>query len=203
MEPGYIPVEHPARSDGLVGSKNDIAVITLASPAPSWATRLRVSLPWLERTDSPGRLVRVSGWGIAAPTWATPELVLPFVAQYADIRVMPSKACWGEDFGRVFIVDGVSVHQMYNPVNTSRWSLCAIGVNKEQGGDSYKNELVDSCSGDSGGPLVDVESGRLVGVVSWGAGCAGSFPGMYVRVSSFADFLISNDAVSPEPPPSS
>merc|ERR1719291_735002 len=52
----------------------------------------------------------------------------------------------------------------------------------------------DSCQGDSGGPLV--QDDVLVGVVSWGLGCAtSSFPGVYARVSRAYDW-------GARPPPS-
>lgn len=45
----------------------------------------------------------------------------------------------------------------------------------------YKEGGIDACQGDSGGPLV--ADNTLVGVVSWGKGCA-TYPGVYARVSS-------------------
>jgi len=49
----------------------------------------------------------------------------------------------------------------------------------------------DSCQGDSGGPMVD-SAGKQVGVVSWGIGCAlAGYPGVYARVSTYADWISS------------
>ena len=50
----------------------------------------------------------------------------------------------------------------------------------------------DSCQGDSGGPLVTRATGvddgySLIGVVSWGYGCAE--PGLYGVYSQFSKFL--------------
>ncbi|KZM26923.1 Trypsin [Ascochyta rabiei] len=51
----------------------------------------------------------------------------------------------------------------------------------------------DSCQGDSGGPLVSASSSTLVGVVSWGNGCAqAGQPGVYARVSTLLSFVNSN-----------
>lgn len=50
----------------------------------------------------------------------------------------------------------------------------------------------DSCQGDSGGPLVD-SSNKLIGIVSWGEGCAAAGkPGVYTRVGNVLSFINAN-----------
>jgi len=61
----------------------------------------------------------------------------------------------------------------------------------------------DSCQGDSGGPLYDSDNNSLVGVVSWGQGCAdANFPGVYARISdqfSWIRQVICADHGDPKP----
>jgi len=54
----------------------------------------------------------------------------------------------------------------------------------------------DACTGDGGSPLVcQASSGRwtVVGLVTWGVGCAEQLPGVYVRVSQFREWIDNNN----------
>jgi len=49
---------------------------------------------------------------------------------------------------------------------------------------------IDSCQGDSGGPLVEIKTNYLVGIVSWGVGCAQKdHPGVNTEVSFYTDWV--------------
>ena len=62
----------------------------------------------------------------------------------------------------------------------------------------------DSCQGDSGGPLICVNGDNepvLVGLTSWGAGCARpGLPGIYTNVVNYEDWIIdvTDGLVSPD-----
>lgn len=67
------------------------------------------------------------------------------------------------------------------------------------------NDFADSCQGDSGGPLLTIDDSQefvLVGIVSWGEGCAKpEKPGVYVRLSSYVDWIEATIQSPPAPPP--
>ncbi|MGX7824954.1 S1 family peptidase [Actinokineospora sp. 24-640] len=58
---------------------------------------------------------------------------------------------------------------------------------------------VDTCQGDSGGPLI--VKGTLVGLASWGEGCAApGKPGVYTRVSTYTPDIAAVVDAAPEQP---
>jgi trypsin len=67
----------------------------------------------------------------------------------------------------------------YLPNEISLSMMCAADAGK------------DACFGDSGGPLYDKGNNALVGVVSWGYGCAfADYPGVYSRVSAVVSYIV-------------
>ncbi|CAG9836999.1 unnamed protein product [Diabrotica balteata] len=52
----------------------------------------------------------------------------------------------------------------------------------------------DACQGDSGGPAA--ANGKVVGIVSWGAGCAqANYPGVYANVASLRSWIKTNSGI--------
>src|SRR5439155_841763 len=139
---------------------DDAAVLTLDQPLDLADPAVVAGLPLVAVGETAAQGL-ISGWGDEAPGALT---VFPDLLQAATIDIFPDSDCSNYDGDYQAAVE-----------------LCA--GRRLRGG-----QMVDTCQGDSGGPLArlaGVQSGdRLLGIVSFGNGCADpSFPGIYTRVA--------------------
>uniref|UniRef100_A0A4W4F4I9 Transmembrane serine protease 4a n=1 Tax=Electrophorus electricus TaxID=8005 RepID=A0A4W4F4I9_ELEEL len=88
---------------------------------------------------------------------------------------------------KIPLIDEAQCSAIYGASLTSRM-LCA----------GYLQGKVDACQGDSGGPLVYFNSEwMLVGVVSWGVGCAKTgYPGVYSNVGQMLNWVYSGVCIT-------
>lgn len=142
---------------------NDIALLQLKHPIQRPNVE---SIPLITQSEENHLKAKeplvVSGWGAIRESGPASTVLLG-----ADVVLIDNNTC-----NKPSVYDGKISNQM----------LCA---GKLIGG-------VDSCQGDSGGPLVyQSTQAKLVGIVSWGSGCAKpNKPGVYTRVSIFADWVV-------------
>ena len=136
----------------------DVVVIELESPV-SGAQPIKIAGSGEEALWAAGRAAKASGWGLTSQDL----LAGPNQLHAVNMNILPDAACY-----------------VYPEYGTGENQLCAGQIT---GGK-------DTCQGDSGGPLVvGTSSGayRLVGVTSYGTGCAlPRFPGVYARVAGSA-----------------
>uniref|UniRef100_A0A8C7ZKF1 Peptidase S1 domain-containing protein n=1 Tax=Oryzias sinensis TaxID=183150 RepID=A0A8C7ZKF1_9TELE len=138
----------------------DIALIRLSSPIT-----VRVCLPPKDLGLANQSPLAVTGWG-----YREEEGEKPFFSstlQEADVPLIDWTTC--------------SSSSLYGSFLTRRM-ICA----------GYTEGKVDACKGDSGGPLVYFlpHKWTLVGVVSWGIGCArANKPGVYTNVDEMLNWI--------------
>ncbi len=144
---------------------NDIALIKLNRPLAIATSQL--AFPANDRLERifgfPGVCAATAGWGATGPSEASSKTL-----RNVDIPIISPDECRGMLAGDF----------------DDRVHMCA----------GYEQGSKDSCQGDSGGPLVVQEAGvtgfLLVGVVSFGKGCAmPRAPGIYARVSKYKDWI--------------
>ncbi|XP_051534645.1 transmembrane protease serine 4-like [Myxocyprinus asiaticus] len=139
----------------------DIAMIRLQSPITVGESRRPVCLPPQDLGLKGGDNLVVTGWGhLKEKGNLSPNL------QKAQIRLIDRDQC--------------ASTAVYGNSVTPRM-ICA----------GFLAGQVDACQGDSGGPLVYSSSRwMLVGVVSWGLGCARQdHPGVYTNVDQMLDWV--------------
>lgn len=157
---GGIAVERMIRSPDYRMSvpgapRNDMMLIRLREPAAAPLIALAGERP------RDGAILRVAGWGSTSYD-AVDDAFGPSspVLRTTNVRVRAAETCVRDYGAGVFFPSDM---------------ICA----------SLPGQ--DACAGDSGGPLVQGTGAalRLVGVVSWGTGCAlPGYPGVYSLVSS-------------------
>ncbi|KAL3057360.1 hypothetical protein OYC64_007773 [Pagothenia borchgrevinki] len=140
----------------------DIAMMRLSSPISVGVSRKPVCLPPKAFSLPPESSMSVTGWGyLEEKGKVSPTL------QKASIPLIGRPKC--------------ASPTVYGSSITKRM-ICA----------GFLNGGVDACQGDSGGPLVYFTSSQwhLVGVVSWGVGCARERkPGVYSNVEEMLNWI--------------
>jgi len=145
---------------------NDIAVLELSKEI-TFTDRIKPAcLPTSETKDYSGWASTISGWGgtIAFAPGNRPQ--------------QPPQCELKESFIQVLSLTDEKCSS-YLKTTTSKSKLCAWAKG------------TDTCQGDSGGPLTVAENGKfvLIGVVSYGSGCAHTTPGVYARVQGFLPWI--------------
>jgi trypsin len=139
--------------------RNDLSILELAAPATLAPTQVAAGS---ERSIwDPGTLATIAGWGVTDED----SDESPDTLQKAQVPITTDEYCesaYSDEDGWDFDPETM---------------VCA----------GYPEGGIDTCFGDSGGPLfADASTGvrRVVGVTSWGNGCAQpGQPGVYARVA--------------------
>ncbi|XP_011341020.1 trypsin-1 isoform X2 [Ooceraea biroi] len=143
---------------------NDIALIKLAHPIKFQGSMRPACLPDRVKTFA-GEKGIVTGWGAVKEGGSVSPSLLE-----VDVPILSNAECRNTKYPSRRITDNM---------------MCA----------GYQKGGKDSCQGDSGGPLHVEQNGshQVVGVVSWGEGCAQpGYPGVYARVNRFLTWITYN-----------
>ncbi|EDW35581.1 GL17142 [Drosophila persimilis] len=130
--------------------------------------RLSSSLGFSSTIKAIGLASSAPGNGAAASVsgWGTQSSgssSIPTTLQYVNVNIVGQSQC------------ASSSYSYGSQIKSSM--ICAASSGK------------DACQGDSGGPLVS--GGVLVGVVSWGYGCAlSNYPGVYADVAALRSWVV-------------
>merc|ERR1711872_160630 len=160
LEPSKV-IKHPEYNSYT--QDNDVAIIILKEPVVFTHYYSAVCLP-TKGSSYYGRDAIVSGWGTTYFGSKKPSDRL----QDAEVGTMTNAQCCNGKDGK------------YKCYELKKSMLCAAAPGK------------DACQGDSGGPLTTKQGGNhvLIGVVSWGYGCAEkNYPGVYARTESQLDWI--------------
>ncbi|XP_047364650.1 trypsin-1-like isoform X1 [Vespa velutina] len=148
----------------IVNYNNDIALLKLNNIVMFKGLMRPVCLPEKGKTYS-GSIGIVTGWGAVHESGPISNTL-----QEVMVPILSNAECRATNYPSRRITDNM---------------ICA----------GYAGGNKDSCQGDSGGPLHVLNDNihRIVGVVSWGEGCAKPmYPGVYTRVNRYLTWIKQN-----------
>ena len=152
---------HPNYNDNTL--RNDIALLRLKKPVAGGIAAVTPATAQATGTHAkPGKLATVSGWGALSENGGSPKVLHKVRLPIVGNGECNAPAAYDGEVGGKQICAGL-----------------------KQGGK-------DSCFGDSGGPLWVRVGGEdfLVGIVSWGEGCAQPRKyGVYTRVAGYLNWI--------------
>jgi trypsin len=144
----------------------DVAIMKLAAVIPTNCTISYAVLPASGSDPVADVLTTTAGWGVTSRN----NSVLPTNLLKVDVPVVPRAIC-------------DALLSWISPVTTQMF--CA----------GFPAGGKDSCQGDSGGPIIDSSTKVLLGLVSWGDGCAEpNAPGVYTNIgeAELSSFIADN-----------
>ncbi|KAM6429692.1 acrosin-like [Rhynochetos jubatus] len=152
---------------------NDIALLELDQPVQCSSSVQLACVPDASLRVSELTNCYIGGWGATTARSGGPTDVL----QEARVRLINTTVC-----------------------NSTGWYRGAIHTHNLCAG--YPQGGIDTCQGDSGGPLVCQDSNAdyfwLVGVTSWGRGCArAKRPGVYTSTQHFYTWILEQMRLRP------
>ncbi|KAF4026120.1 hypothetical protein G4228_018325 [Cervus hanglu yarkandensis] len=141
---------------------HDIAIIKLEAPLNFTDLQKAICLPSKDDTKPVYTDCWITGWGFTEEKGKIQNTL-----QKANIPLISNEEC----------------QKSYRDYKITKQMICA----------GYKEGGKDACKGDSGGPLVcqHEETWHLVGITSWGEGCARrEQPGVYTKVAEYMDWIL-------------
>ncbi|XP_076266743.1 trypsin-1-like [Rhynchophorus ferrugineus] len=142
---------------------NDIAILEMDIPVSFNDKMSPVCLPNDDYVDYTGRVGIAAGWGRLSEGGDTSDILRKIA-----VPVWSKQECYNSGYGERKISENM---------------FCA----------GYAEGRIDACQGDSGGPLQmsnNLGDMEIIGVVSWGRGCARpNLPGIYTKVVNYLHWI--------------
>ncbi|MEG2129826.1 MAG: serine protease, partial [Acinetobacter sp.] len=167
---------------------NDLALLELESAVDfikcgKNCQTIDIINPTLEKQNALiASMTQIAGWGVLEDCDNSQSLVCQ---QYAG-QMMRNPALYPTTlrYTTVKLANCLSSSSLYSAQQITQNMLCAESP--------MQDSLTDACYGDSGAGLTinNLEKPYLLGVASWGIGCAKvGYPGVYTRVANYSDWL--------------